>query len=72
MDEQSRKKLTHTIVLIVALAGLLLSFLVLVDGINASSQRNLEQPYVHLEMQGDPLPTPEPTSTVEDLEIIIQ
>ncbi len=72
MDEQSLKKLTHTIVLIVALAGLLLSFLVLVDGISASSQRNLEQPHVHLEVQGDSLPTPEPTSTVEDLEIIIQ
>jgi hypothetical protein len=72
MDEQSRKKLTQTIVLIVALAGLLLSSMVLVDGINASSQRNLEQPYVHLEVQGDSLPAPEPTSTVEDLEIIIQ
>jgi len=72
MDEQSRKKLTQTIVLIVALAGLLLSSMVLVDGIAASSQRNLEQPYVHIEPQGDSLPAPEPTSTAEDLEIIIQ
>lgn len=72
MDKQTRKTLTQTIVLIVALAGLLLSSIVLVDGIMASSQRNLEQPYVHLEVEEALSPEPDPTSTIEDLDIIIQ
>lgn len=69
MANNNRPQIAPGIVLAVALIGVLLALIVLVDGIFSISEQNIEQPYVHSTVVGDKLQTPQPTSTLLDIQV---
>lgn len=69
MAEKKRPRIISKIVLGIALIGILLSFVVLVDGILSISEQKIEQPYVRATSAEESILTPQPTSTQLDIEV---